>query len=471
MGFPAVKAEAPAPAKAATKAAAKGKGRGRPAGVQTLGKTAAKTAAARSAKGKGRGRGRGSAVAETPGGGAIVAASAGAKPKAKAKAKGKATLQAKPKAKGKAKAKARALGKAVTNAGGKGKAASTSIVLAAAKDAPGAADRKPAAPSVPRGLMRSTTATSGPAKGWKVTAWLQAPNLRKQDITGHKVRAHDSIVRWRIISPCRTKTYSTFRSVQDEEGDGVYAHLYTAVRPDLLRRISSRRQMLEGGVQRPADTATGQGSHITPPPKRRRTSPAPSAQKDGMVAPRPVAGPLRGKNLRMAPAAAPQMEMLATQLFAPPPKQVKAPKAAAAWNCECEAHMRRHPRCSAGDNLQPKVVHLRDYMLIGRGETCDVVLNSRLTPQMISRCHAVLHREEQGAFALVDQGSLNGLLVNGEPVTERKALANGDIVTFGVPSAQPEFDYIFEERPGGAGTRRAAPPLGEDLSMAPTLAV
>lgn len=87
---------------------------------------------------------------------------------------------------------------------------------------------------------------------------------------------------------------------------------------------------------------------------------------------------------------------------------------------------------------------------------------------MISRCHAVLHREDSG-FALVDQGSLNGVLINGEAVHGRRALSNGDLVTFGVPSPQPEFDYIFEERPLGLpGGTSAAGHFDDNMSMLAT---
>jgi pSer/pThr/pTyr-binding forkhead associated (FHA) protein len=85
-------------------------------------------------------------------------------------------------------------------------------------------------------------------------------------------------------------------------------------------------------------------------------------------------------------------------------------------------------------------------MLIGRGDSCDVVLDSRRTPQMLSRCHVVLNREE-GLFTLTDQGSLNGVLVNGERMKGKQALVDKDVVTFGVPTPHPELDYIFESRP------------------------
>ena len=89
---------------------------------------------------------------------------------------------------------------------------------------------------------------------------------------------------------------------------------------------------------------------------------------------------------------------------------------------------------------------MRDYMLVGRAESCDLTLDSRRTPQMLSRRHAVMHKEA-GVFTLTDQGSLNGILVNGERVREKVPLSNGDVVTFGVPTQHPELDYVFESRP------------------------
>jgi pSer/pThr/pTyr-binding forkhead associated (FHA) protein len=64
---------------------------------------------------------------------------------------------------------------------------------------------------------------------------------------------------------------------------------------------------------------------------------------------------------------------------------------------------------------------------------------------MISRSHVVLSRED-GPFTLIDQGSLNGVLVNGERLEGKQALGHGDIITFGVPTPHPELDYIFEMR-------------------------
>jgi pSer/pThr/pTyr-binding forkhead associated (FHA) protein len=91
-------------------------------------------------------------------------------------------------------------------------------------------------------------------------------------------------------------------------------------------------------------------------------------------------------------------------------------------------------------------VHLRDYMLIGRGDACDLVLDSKRTPMMISRCHVVLNHEDD-VFTLTDQGSLNGVLINGQKMQGKQALTDGDVVTFGVATIPPELDYIFETPP------------------------
>lgn len=63
--------------------------------------------------------------------------------------------------------------------------------------------------------------------------------------------------------------------------------------------------------------------------------------------------------------------------------------------------------------------------LLGRGTDCDL----RLVDTGVSRHHAEL-RVEDGQVVLVDLGSTNGTLVNGQPV-RRAALADGTNVTLG----------------------------------------
>jgi len=166
--------------------------------------------------------------------------------------------------------------------------------------------------------------------------------------------------------------------------------------------------------------------------------PPPRPQKQ----PRPRATDSSQKQALTSMAALADFQL--TQQMAPQfPVATKA-KHAAGWSCGCEAHLKRHERCINSD--QPALVHLRDYMLIGRGDTCDLKLDSKRTPQMLSRCHAVLNREN-GLFALADQGSLNGVMVNGERIGPKQPLMDQDVITFGVATPHPELDYVFEKRP------------------------
>jgi hypothetical protein len=54
-----------------------------------------------------------------------------------------------------------------------------------------------------------------------------------------------------------------------------------------------------------------------------------------------------------------------------------------------------------------------------------------LPDDSISRNHAQLTRTSDGAFRLVDLGSLNGTFVNGKKVTEKVAVSSGDQIKFG----------------------------------------
>jgi hypothetical protein len=67
-----------------------------------------------------------------------------------------------------------------------------------------------------------------------------------------------------------------------------------------------------------------------------------------------------------------------------------------------------------------------DVSSIGRSEDNTVVLDDAAC----SRHHAQI-RLESGRYALVDLGSLNGTLVNGEQVTGSRDLRDGDVVTIG----------------------------------------
>jgi len=386
-----------------------------------------------------------------------------AKAKAKAKSRGKAADVDKAKAeeggvvaaRAKAKSKAKARAKAGAKAGKDAAVAENNNVVIPASEANPPVDIDD--PSLMRGMARSQTVTIGPAKGWKVTVWLQ-------DIRGRKNRRHDSAIRWRLVPPDRSRIYTKFTTVQKNVGEGVYVQLCTAVRPGLMKKILDRRRVLEGrpaagGKKRPAPSA--QQPQAAPPlpasstrsPEHPQSAPqTPAARRPRKSAgqvetPVPMAEPPQRRSgaLRNTGQGQPlqqplQQPFAATQAYGL--TQATPDAAAEDWSCGCQGHLRRHPRCSYSGNMLPAVVHLKEYMSVGRSPTCDIVLDSKTTPQMISRCHAVLNCED-GKYTLTDQASLNGVVVNAERLSAPKVLQDGDMITFGVPNPQPEFDYIF----------------------------
>lgn len=76
--------------------------------------------------------------------------------------------------------------------------------------------------------------------------------------------------------------------------------------------------------------------------------------------------------------------------------------------------------------VQHDVALTGERMVLGRLKACDICLADANT----SREHAALEREGRG-WAVVDLGSTNGTLVNGERI-DRVRLLNGDIITVGI---------------------------------------
>ena len=70
-------------------------------------------------------------------------------------------------------------------------------------------------------------------------------------------------------------------------------------------------------------------------------------------------------------------------------------------------------------------VPVKEMMTLGRRRKCDVVI----TDSAVSRHHATIELVD-GSYVLRDEGSSNGTLLNGEPISEQK-LRDGDKVTIG----------------------------------------
>ena len=76
---------------------------------------------------------------------------------------------------------------------------------------------------------------------------------------------------------------------------------------------------------------------------------------------------------------------------------------------------------------QGKVVPLNGVksISIGRASECDFVLSDR----KISRCHCMIENRD-GCFVIVDNGSSNGTIVNGEKI-KKTVLQPGDYLRLG----------------------------------------
>ena len=81
---------------------------------------------------------------------------------------------------------------------------------------------------------------------------------------------------------------------------------------------------------------------------------------------------------------------------------------------------------SEGREPGKEFVFSQDSVFIGRATDCDVTL----LDAGVSRKHCRIFRRE-GAYAVEDQGSANGTLVNGSPVPTQQVLADGDKLTLG----------------------------------------
>jgi pSer/pThr/pTyr-binding forkhead associated (FHA) protein len=69
---------------------------------------------------------------------------------------------------------------------------------------------------------------------------------------------------------------------------------------------------------------------------------------------------------------------------------------------------------------------LADRLSVGRSENNDIVLAS----ESVSRYHAVIERGGEGVYTIRDNGSKNGVVLNGKPVNEAE-LRDGDVVQIG----------------------------------------
>lgn len=161
----------------------------------------------------------------------------------------------------------------------------------------------------------------------------------------------------------------------------------------------------------------------------------------------------------------------------------------AAGNGSITAFLRLSPDCKpSGTNASPPpLVYLdRPVTVFGRAPCCNVQMESCKVPLMISRVHAHVERSDKletqvlgsrwppAEWQIVDVGSTNGVIVNGEllPKYKSQLLHNGDVITFGRKVIPPEFEFIFEKTVNfqGLQTSRSNEPPRDMVEMSPVAA-
>lgn len=127
------------------------------------------------------------------------------------------------------------------------------------------------------------------------------------------------------------------------------------------------------------------------------------------------------------------------------------------------AFLRLSSDCSPTMSVERLIYLDKDEVTFGRMPSNTVLLDSARVPQMVSRVHGRLMRlREDGKpvkweWVLHDNKSLNGILVNGQPIDQDgRRLQQGDLITFGRKMVPPEFEFVFE-LPASAGPATVEP--------------
>ena len=106
----------------------------------------------------------------------------------------------------------------------------------------------------------------------------------------------------------------------------------------------------------------------------------------------------------------------------------------------------------------------RDRVTIGRSRESDIFLPD----QWLSRHHAEIRREDVG-FVVVDLGSKNGTLLNGDQVASTQRLHNGDVITLGEHILTFSDDTAGEDEGAPEGTRIFSAKELSDIRTKPSL--
>lgn len=100
---------------------------------------------------------------------------------------------------------------------------------------------------------------------------------------------------------------------------------------------------------------------------------------------------------------------------------------------------------------QPEIDLTRNHYRIGRGDDCDIIL--RPEDGTISRHHATLYCGANGFWTIQDEGSRNGVYVNGNRISGPAPLASGS----GIGIGQSRLQFRIAAGPENRNWRPSAP--------------
>ena len=120
-------------------------------------------------------------------------------------------------------------------------------------------------------------------------------------------------------------------------------------------------------------------------------------------------------------------------------------------------------KIQTADGSRERFPLTKPRITIGRARSSDVFLPD----QWLSRHHAAIE-QKQGAYYLLDLGSKNGTLLNGERVSGDRRLRDGDIITLGEHVLAFSLEDEMEERPP-EGTRVFSAKELSDIKTKPSI--
>eukprot|EP00929_Paragymnodinium_shiwhaense_P016365 TRINITY_DN124678_c0_g1_i1.p1 TRINITY_DN124678_c0_g1~~TRINITY_DN124678_c0_g1_i1.p1 ORF type:complete len:273 (+),score=52.94 TRINITY_DN124678_c0_g1_i1:65-883(+) len=229
--------------------------------------------------------------------------------------------------------------------------------------------------------------------------------------------------------------------------------LYPELRP--ISILEAARRQLGGAPQDGRETRVPESSGFATPVSSRRDSgqePRSRLREGASAEKTPANAAACAQTCRPHGLAARRQTLVYGDIAgtAKPTADVAAFDAAAVPTAPGSAFLRLAGHCRPSMDIKRVVPLDRNEILVGRLPSAAAMLESTRAPQMVSRQHARLLREQTEGLPdywfIEDTNSLNGILINGTmiPPGDPHRLHRGDLICFGCKMPIPEFEYVFD---------------------------